>query len=183
MDKLNKSIAVAVMTLVGLAGQASAASISLVMDRSTQQTAFPDGGAYLQVTISDGANGAVDFQVATLPDLQNNAGNEGPAAITAFSFNFGNSGASVNNIVAPDGWEVTGQPLNLISASASAGGSIFDRMSGRISQLQQSAAYQAIKTKVRSRSRMGSSRGSTIRELVQSNFSALPLTSAHCARA
>jgi hypothetical protein len=167
-------MAVAVMTLVGLAGQASAASVSFVLDRSTQQAAFPDGGNYMQVTISDGANGAIDFQVETLPDLQDNAGNEGPADITAFSFNFGNSGASINNIVAPEGWEVIGQPLNLISASAT-GGSIFDRMAGRINQLHQAVAYQNVGSKIRGRSRMGGSRMGSVRELLQKKASSLDI--------
>ncbi len=173
MDKLIRSIAIAAMTLVGLSGQASAASISFMLDRSTQQAAFPDGGQYMQVTISDGQNGAIDFRVETLEDLQNSAGNEGAPEITAFSFNFGNSGATINNIVAPEGWEIIGQPLNLLSANAR-GGSIFDRMAGRMSQLQQAAEYQNFGGYVRSRSRMGGNRGGSISELLQNNPETLP---------
>ncbi len=60
-----------------------AASISYYLDQSDE---LPDGINYLQVTISDGSNGAIDFTVEVLQPLLDLAG--GPKfGITQFAFN------------------------------------------------------------------------------------------------
>jgi hypothetical protein len=80
---------------------ANAASISYVLDQSN---ALPDGTGYLQVTIADGANGAIDFTVQALSPLTSIAGSN--FGIQSFAFNVEGSadGASITNL--PTGWRV-----------------------------------------------------------------------------
>jgi len=110
LKTLTAKIALATLAALGVAAQAQAASVSALLERSSVPAQLPDGGAYLQVTISDGVAGAIDFRVDTLEDVQDYQGFSEPLGISAFSFNLGNSGAGSNNIVGPNGWTVAGIP-------------------------------------------------------------------------
>ena len=59
--------AVAALAVSGSAAQA--ASIAYVLDQSNADPLLADGDAYLQVTVADGAGGAIDFTVDILPRL------------------------------------------------------------------------------------------------------------------
>ena len=78
-----------------------AAAVSYVLDQSN---ALANGVPYLQVTISDGASGAIDFDVQVLSSLDEIAGEN--FGIQAFAFNVAPGGdaegANVSNL--PDGW-------------------------------------------------------------------------------
>lgn len=71
----------ALMTI--LAGTAHGAAMTFRLDQSN---ALADSIDYLQVTIVDGANGAIDFTVDSLPALLARAGDK--FEIRAFAFNF-----------------------------------------------------------------------------------------------
>ena len=101
-----KMMTVALASALLMSGSAYAASISVYLDQSNTESAFADGTNYLQVTISDGVDGAIDFTVETLGPLADIGGSN--YGIQSFSFNFGDTGASLDNIVAPDGWSVRG---------------------------------------------------------------------------
>lgn len=64
------------------AAPAAAATVSYVLDQSSR---FADGAGYLRVTVADGPDGAIDFQVEVLAPLAALA--EGPPGIDAFAFN------------------------------------------------------------------------------------------------
>jgi hypothetical protein len=83
------------------AGTSSAASVSYVLDQSD---VMPDDVGYLQVTISDGLDGAIDFSVRMLAPLLDVAGDR--FGIQKFSFNIvpGTSGGAVDVTGLPDGW-------------------------------------------------------------------------------
>ena len=109
-------------TVTGLlfVGSAGAATIpppsgtNIYLDQSGQDELLPDGTSYLRVNISDGIDGAIDFMIEPLQplfdlvkefDLSN-------AGIQASAFNFGSSGASLENIVpANNSWSVGGQSV------------------------------------------------------------------------
>jgi hypothetical protein len=78
-----------------------AASVSYVLDQSN---VLADGVPYLQVTVADGAEGAIDFTVQVLPSLSSHAGEN--FGIQSFAFNVAPGGdaegASVGNL--PQGW-------------------------------------------------------------------------------
>jgi len=102
-----KRISIAIVALVGgqfLSASAIAASSSYFLNLSNESGAFPDGTPYLQVDISDGTGGNIDFSVMTLPALSQYA--DSNYGIQAFSFNFGDSGATSGNLVLPDSWSV-----------------------------------------------------------------------------
>ncbi len=102
-----KKIMIAAMAgLLLMGGSAYAASVSVYLDQSNENTAFADGSNYLKVTISDGADGAIDFTVETLAPLADIAGSN--YGIQSFSLNFGDTGASLDNLVTTDGWRVSG---------------------------------------------------------------------------
>lgn len=86
---------------LAVAGPASAASLAYVLDQSDR---MPDGPGYLQVTISDGLDGAIDFSVRALAPLLDVAGAR--FGIQKFSFNLapGTSAAAVDVTGLPDGW-------------------------------------------------------------------------------
>ncbi len=98
----SRLFAPACATLLLTAGQAQAASISYVMDQSN---ALRDGVSYLQVTISDGAEGAINFTVQALQPLLDIAGKN--FGIQAFGFNVGagldTDSANLTNL--PAGWK------------------------------------------------------------------------------
>ena len=89
--------------LIGLFGAttAQAASVSFFLDQSNR---LPDGVNYLQVTIADGAAGAIDFTVTALQPLLDIAGNN--FGIQDFAFNVvGGTGASRRNVTdLPSRW-------------------------------------------------------------------------------
>lgn len=80
---------------------AQAASVSYILDQSN---ALTDDVNYLQVTIADGAEGAIDFTVETLDSLLGIAGDN--FGIQSFAFNVADNiqavGANVTNL--PTGW-------------------------------------------------------------------------------
>ena len=100
------------------AGAASATTIgasqNIFLNQSGQDDLLPDGLDYLIVNIADGVDGAIDFIVEPLQpliDLENelNLVNSG---IQAFAFNFGSSGATLDNVVpANTSWNVGGQSV------------------------------------------------------------------------
>ena len=78
-----------------------AASVSYILDQSSS---MPDDTGYLQVTISDGLAGAVDFLVTMLQPLSDAAGDH--FGIQNFSFNVapGASAEAADVSGLPDGW-------------------------------------------------------------------------------
>jgi len=82
---------------------ANAASVSYYLDQSNIAS-YPDGTNYLQVTISDGAAGAIDFTITTL------AGLPSTAKMDQFGFNPASpitlSAANVSGL--PTGWSLLG---------------------------------------------------------------------------
>jgi hypothetical protein len=99
-----KMVASAALMLL-TASAAQAASVSVILDQSNQENLLPDGSHYLMVTISDGVDGDIDFSLETLDELfaVSQGSNYG---IQSFAFNFGDSGATSDNIVQPDGWRI-----------------------------------------------------------------------------
>lgn len=102
MNARKRLVASGAIAMLMATGPASAASISYFLDQSNE---LPDGVNYLQVTISDGTNGAIDFLVEALEPLTSIARNN--FGIQSFSFNFGSAGGDAGNIMLPDGWRVT----------------------------------------------------------------------------
>lgn len=90
--------------LIGLfsATSSQAASVSFYLDQSS---GLPDGVNYLQVTIADGVDGAIDFTITALQPLLDIAG-EG-FGIEKFAFNVvGDVGTTIDNVTAmPAGWQ------------------------------------------------------------------------------
>ena len=98
-----RSIGSVFAALMLAAGSVQAASISYILDQSN---VLVDGVPYLQVTVSDGANGAIDFTVQTLGILNSHAGSN--FGIQAFAFNVVSSGSADGSDIAnlPSGWKV-----------------------------------------------------------------------------
>jgi hypothetical protein len=85
------------------AAPAFGASVSYFLDLSNVDAApYPDGQNYLQVTISDGIGGNIDFLVQTLVPLSSNAGSN--YGIQSFGFNTALSLSAANIINLPSGW-------------------------------------------------------------------------------
>jgi len=107
MKKLTGSIVALLALAVGqfLMVTANAASLQVFLDQSNESSVFTSGTNYLTVTISDRADGAIDFRVQTNDALSSIA--DSNYGIQAFSFNFGDSGASVENLVLPSDWKVS----------------------------------------------------------------------------
>lgn len=84
-----------------LAAPAQAASLSYFLDQSN---ALGDNVNYLQVTIADGADGAIDFTVQALEPLLDIAGDN--FGIQSFAFNVvpGGDAEAFNVTNLPDGW-------------------------------------------------------------------------------
>ena len=100
MSAVSKSLSTWVF-MTTLTGTAHSAALSFSLDQSN---ALADGIDYLQVTVADGADGAIDFTVEVLgPLLDLAAGNFG---LQSFGFNVvpgGDAeGADITNL--PDGW-------------------------------------------------------------------------------
>lgn len=92
----------AAVLLIGLFSASSqAASISFYLDQSNK---LADGVNYLQVTIADGADGAIDFTVTALQPLLDIAGNN--FGIQKFAFNVvGGTPTERRDVTAlPDEW-------------------------------------------------------------------------------
>lgn len=93
--------ATALLILALAAGNTTAASLSYVLDQSDS---MPDDTGYLEVTISDGLAGAIDFVVRLLQPLQEVRGDR--FGIQRFSFNLapgaGAEAADVSGL--PAGW-------------------------------------------------------------------------------
>lgn len=90
-----------------LATPAHSASITYVLDQSN---VFDDGVPYLQVTLSDGADGSVDFKVELLDALGQLNGND-HFGIQSFAFNIvGGTGARAHDVTGlPDHWAARDQ--------------------------------------------------------------------------
>lgn len=80
---MKSKIAAGLLVGLSFASSTQAASISYFLDQSDK---LADGTNYLQVTISDGANGAIDFTVTALQPLLDLAAEKG-FGITKFAFN------------------------------------------------------------------------------------------------
>jgi hypothetical protein len=107
MKKLTGSIVALLALAVSqfLTVTANAASLQIFLDQSNESSVFASGTNYLTVTISDRADGAINFMVQTNDALSSIA--DSNYGIQAFSFNFGDSGASAENLVLPSDWEVS----------------------------------------------------------------------------
>ncbi len=94
---------IAAALLIGLlsATSSQAASVSFFLDQSNR---LPDNVNYLQVTIADGAAGAIDFTVSALQPLLDIAGNN--FGIKKFAFNvIGGTATESGDVSAlPDHW-------------------------------------------------------------------------------
>jgi hypothetical protein len=88
---------------------APARSATIILDQSNV-AGLPDGIDYLQVTIENGADGAIDFTVEALPALLDRAGDQ--FDIRAFAFNFSDSLALGSD-------NITGLPDNFDARSTS----------------------------------------------------------------
>lgn len=80
---MKSKIAAGLLVGLSFASASQAASISYFLDQSDK---LADGTNYLQVTISDGANGAIDFTVSALQPLLDIAASSG-FGIVKFAFN------------------------------------------------------------------------------------------------
>ena len=90
-----------------------ATSVSYFLDK-TNVSVLPDGVNYLQVTISDGVSGLIDFQVDVLTDAFTPGSNFG---MDMFFFNYdeaklGSLDATNITNVNPDTWSITPQNNN-----------------------------------------------------------------------
>ena len=97
---------VAAVSLLAAFGSApaSAVSVSYYLDQSNIGSApYLDGQNFLQVTISDGVAGNIDFVVQTLAPLTSNMGTN--YGIDSFGFNTTQNVWSAN-ISAPTGWNL-----------------------------------------------------------------------------
>jgi hypothetical protein len=92
------------LLMLGLAATSTthAASLSYILDQSGS---MPDGTGYLQVTISDGLAGSIDFNVRLLQPLIDVAG--GKFGIQKFSFNLvpGASASAADVTGLPEQWK------------------------------------------------------------------------------
>lgn len=90
-----------VASLALAAGSVQAASISYLLDQSNT---LPDGTSYLQVTVADGEDGAIDFTVQVLGPLTEIAGDN--FGMDSFAFNVvAGSYAEAGSISGlPEGW-------------------------------------------------------------------------------
>jgi hypothetical protein len=99
------------LTLALIAGSfltapAFASGVQVYLDKSNSNQKYPDGTNYLKVSINDGIDGNIEFRVETINPLKLQTGNK--SGLQSFSFNFGDSGASVKNIALPEGWSLKG---------------------------------------------------------------------------
>ncbi len=101
MDMRNSKIAAALLTGLFMATSSHAASMSYFLDQSNK---LSDGINYLKVTISDGAEGSVDFTVEALQPLLDLAGDN--FGIQKFGFNvLGGVAAEAEDVTAlPENW-------------------------------------------------------------------------------
>lgn len=86
---------------------AQAASITYTLDKSNVTGAFPDGAAYLQVTLTDISGDRTELTVETLDALNSIAGSN--FGIQRFSFNL--SGLTLDDSTVaslPDRWRISG---------------------------------------------------------------------------
>ena len=102
MCKTVTSAASLLMLGLTAASNVHAGSISYILDQSTS---MPGDTGYLQVTISDGLSGAIDFRVQVLQPLIDVAGNR--FGIQKFSFNLapGASAEAANVTGLPEKWK------------------------------------------------------------------------------
>lgn len=103
---LPKILATASAGFMLAAGPAQSASISYFLDQSNT---LPGGTNYLQVTVTDGIDGAIDFTVEVLDALSGSAGRN--FGIQSFALNAvpgGFADSSISNL--PDGWQVSNSP-------------------------------------------------------------------------
>ena len=98
------AVVLACLSLQLTAINAQAAGVEVYLNESNERSIFESGLNYLTVAITDGLNGAIDFRVTTNPDLNSKAASN--FGIQAFSFNFGDSGATSDNLVLPEEWVV-----------------------------------------------------------------------------
>lgn len=107
--RMRKRVFAAVSLCLGFLGavtNAHAETVSYYLDQSNE---LADGVNYLQVTIADGADGAIDFEVTILQPLLDIAGSSGGFGLVSFGFNTtgaANSATEVNIVGLPDGWSV-----------------------------------------------------------------------------
>jgi hypothetical protein len=99
----NQFAAVALALGLGSTAIASAAPVTVTLDQSS---VLHDGTGYLQVAISDGINGAIDFAVRVLDPLHQVAGPR--LGIQSFAFNVapGSDADRANVTNLPDHWRV-----------------------------------------------------------------------------
>lgn len=137
-----KSVRGGLLTIVSLAWLATpsqAASVAYFLD-TANVPGLPDGINYMQVTISDGLDGAIDFHVEMLPALQSRAGPR--VTIKAFAFNFDSSITltSANIVGLPSSFKVQQAPARRMD-----GFGVFDvRLLGKGSQCNDSLSFSIV---------------------------------------
>lgn len=103
--QFRKATATGMLLALACAGTAQAASVSYYLDQSDRLT---DGINYLQVTISDGLDGAINFTVDALQPLLDTYGQNSGFGIVKFAFNavpgIPLSSSNVNLSSLPYGW-------------------------------------------------------------------------------
>ena len=95
-------LSLALVASLAFAMPASASSLAVYLDQVNVDLGFPGGTNYLTVTISDGIAGNIDFKVETSQSLSDQAGPN--FGIQSFSFNFGDSGATADNLLLNNDW-------------------------------------------------------------------------------
>jgi hypothetical protein len=86
------------------AAPAFGVSVSYYLDKSNLAAPYQDGQNFLEVTISDGVGGNIDFLVQTLAPLSSNAGSN--FGIDSFGFNTALNISSANIIGLDSKWKV-----------------------------------------------------------------------------
>jgi hypothetical protein len=99
----NAGIGIAALTLALLAASpTNAASLVYTLDRADN---LPDGSGYVQVMISDGMSGAIDFEVRLLPALDGMLRSDAGLSMFSFNVNPGSSSFWKDITGLPDNWK------------------------------------------------------------------------------
>lgn len=99
--KASRLIAAGITAGLLSAGSAGAASVSYVLDHSDR---LPDGQSYVEVSISDGVDGAIDFVIRTLDALNGVADDK--FGIQRFALNVAGPATAWDVTGLPDKWKV-----------------------------------------------------------------------------
>lgn len=107
MKTIARQIVAGMLATLFTVTTAQAAAITVFLDQTNVDPALPDGVPYLEVTVSDGLDGDIDFSVRTLDALLSRNPNPNAYGIRQFAFNFGSSFATIDDLLLPTGWAAT----------------------------------------------------------------------------